>query len=136
MNRFTIDGDRDLYIRHGLTIKDCDGLEGGRYLGRNNPGRRGKCNRIGQDQTTKDITVEAYKITENLLCHHIGGGSIFEGMGIYTHENGQIVRERSLSVKTSTDNHQAVLDFVGAVKAALNQESVYMQQMEVSVSFI
>jgi len=46
------------------------------------------------------------------------------------------VRERSLSVKTATGNHQAVLDFVAAVKAALNQESVYMQQMEVNVSFI
>lgn len=91
------------------------------------------------DKDTKQqkiSTVEAYKLTENLLCHHIGGGSIFEGMGIYTHENGHIVRERSLSVKTSTTNHQAVLDFVAAVKAALNQESVYMQQMEVNVSFI
>ena len=49
-----------------------------------------------------------------------------------------VVQQVELSEGSHHRQRQAVLDFsfVAAMKAALNQESVYMQQMEVNVSFI
>lgn len=44
-------------------------------------------------------TVEAYKIVENIITDKLSGGSIFEGRGVYRHDNGSIVIEPSLMVE-------------------------------------
>lgn len=41
-------------------------------------------------------TVEAYKIVQSELVRHVGGGTIYAAEGIYTHDDGTIVVEKTL----------------------------------------
>lgn len=71
-------------------------------------------------------TVEAYKIVENIIVEKIGGGSIFEGRGVYKHEDGQAVIEKSLLVEIYKASEKQVLEVAKAIKIALNQESIIL----------
>ena len=44
-------------------------------------------------------TIEAYKVVSNILAKDFGGGTIFEAQGVYTHDNGAIVFEKTLRIE-------------------------------------
>ena len=84
-------------------------------------------------KTQKIDTLAAYGVINNILQ---ADATISECRGIYTHEGGDVVIENTLEI--------VLLDFNGAlsrawiiakcdaIKAALNQESVAVQQEEIN----
>lgn len=84
-------------------------------------------------------TLEAYKITERLVLNSFDGCSISEQNGVYTHENGEIVHEKSLNIAIFTDNDVNNLVKVDKLARELcitfNQESVIIEKTQVSSSF-
>lgn len=83
-------------------------------------------------KTQKINTLDAYGVINNILQ---ADATISECRGIYTHEGGDVVIENTLEI--------VLLDFMGtmsrawivqkadAIKAALNQESVAVQEEEI-----
>ena len=43
-------------------------------------------------------TIEAYKVVSNIIAKDFGGGTIFEAQGIYKHDDGKIVFEKTLRI--------------------------------------
>lgn len=83
------------------------------------------------DQTTKRqeiATVEAYKIATNLLAAYVDGGTIYECTGVYTHENGTVVTEKSFKIEIFGAEIKAVMNLVTVLKNALNQETIILQK--------
>lgn len=80
------------------------------------------------DQETKTQlinTLDAYRIVTNILGVD---STITEAKGIYTHEDGTITSENTLTVMLlDFDNVMSkawLMDKINAIKVALNQESV------------
>ena len=44
-------------------------------------------------------TIEAYKVVSNIIAKDFGGGTIFEAQGIYKHDDGKIVFEKTLHIE-------------------------------------
>ena len=44
-------------------------------------------------------TIEAYKVVSNIIAKDFGGGTIFEAQGIYKHDDGKIVFEKTLRIE-------------------------------------
>jgi len=83
------------------------------------------------DQTTKRqeiATIEAYKIVTNLLTSYVGGGTIYECTGVYTHENGTIITEKSFKIEIFGAETKRIITLANVLKNALNQESIIMQK--------
>lgn len=79
-------------------------------------------------------TIEAFKIVQKLVVKHFGGGTISEALGVYKHNDGTIVEERSIRVETVTNQNH--VDFINEAKAVLNQESVMYKKVVENVEFI
>lgn len=75
-------------------------------------------------------TLEAYKVVSNLLASTFGGGSIFEGRGVYTHENGAKVEETTLQINILFAAREDVRAFVETLKKLFNQESIAVEFIE------
>ena len=91
------------------------------------------------DQTTKKqevSTIEAYKIAQNIICKLCGGGTIYEATGIYTHENGEIVTEKTLRIELFAAAENKVRELIDYLKVALNQESIIMQREVTNTVFM
>ena len=79
-------------------------------------------------KTQKISTVEAYKIVSNIIAKRFDGGTIFEADGIYRHESGAIVIEKTLRIELLFAEKPAVLDFVNELKTIFNQEKIAVQE--------
>lgn len=75
----------------------------------------------------KISTVEAVKIVTNLCTTFTDGATIFEADGVYKHDDGTIVIEKTLRVELLFIDKQSVRQIVNTVKQILNQESVAVQ---------
>lgn len=89
------------------------------------------------DKDTKKQETEtgaAVAIVAEILYKYVGGATITEAAGIYTHEDGQKIKEKTICAE--------VLDFDGSageairaaaqeIKQALNQEAIALQETEV-----
>ena len=75
-------------------------------------------------------TLEAYKVVSNLLASTFGGSSIFEGRGVYTHENGVKVEETTLQINILFAAREDVRAFVETLKKLFNQESIAVEFIE------
>lgn len=73
-------------------------------------------------------TVEAYKIVKNLLLSYTEGATIFEAEGIYKHEDGTFVTEKTLRIEIMFCEKSTVKEIVENIKKILNQESVAVQR--------
>ena len=80
-------------------------------------------------------TIDAYKILENVFTLYTGGATIFEGRGVYTHDNGNIVVEPSMICYVYTDSVANAKAAADVIKAVLNQESVAIEVTEVNTEF-
>ena len=81
-------------------------------------------------------TLDAYKIVMNIFAATTGGATVHEGMGCYTHDNGDVVIEKSLIAYIYTEDHDKVLEAAEAIKTALNQEAVALESIESNSMFI
>ena len=58
------------------------------------------CGLNDKDSKRQEIsTLEAAKVVRNACLHHANGATIFEADGIYRHEDGQQVSEKTLRVE-------------------------------------
>lgn len=81
------------------------------------------------DKNTKTqlITISKAKqlLTNCLLQNNIKRATIYQADGIYTHNNGEVVNLLFIDYET-------VIDFCNALKVSLNQESIALQQIELT----
>ena len=77
-------------------------------------------------------TIEAYKVVSNILAKDFGGGTIFEAQGIYTHDNGSIVFEKTLRIEILFAEEPQIKNLVSELKKIFNQESIAVQVNEIN----
>jgi len=75
----------------------------------------------------KIATLEAYKITMNILKAYTDGATIFEANGLYKHDNGEFVIEKTLRIELLFVSKKQVVDIVTELKRVFNQESIAVQ---------
>ena len=88
------------------------------------------------DQTTKKqeiSTFEAWKIAKNLTCKYFGWGTIYEVDWVYTHENWQIVIEKTIKIELITSEN--IDDFISILKKTFNQESILVKKSMEEINF-
>ena len=73
-------------------------------------------------------TIEAYKIVNNIINNYCEGATIYECQGIYKHDNGEIVFEKTLKIELMFVDKLTVVSIVKDLKKALNQESIVLQK--------
>ena len=91
-----------------------------------------------QDRKVQVIdTLEATKIVINILnANGISGATVFNAMGLYTHDDGKVVIENTLRVELFEGERVDVLKAIEQIKIALNQESVVLNTETVVSEFI
>lgn len=72
-------------------------------------------------------TVEAYKIVTNLLTSYTDGATIFDANGIYKHDDGTVVVEKTLRIELLFVEVETVRIIVDTLKKLFNQESIAVQ---------
>lgn len=72
-------------------------------------------------------TLEAYKLVTNLLTSYTDGATIFEADGIYKHDDGTIVTEKTLRIELMFIDRSTVKTIVDMLKKLFNQESIAVQ---------
>lgn len=77
-------------------------------------------------------TIECYKIATNILMQYTSGATIFEANGIYKHDNGEFVVEKTLRIELLFVTEKQVQDIVKQLKVVFNQESVAVQKETVN----
>jgi len=81
-------------------------------------------------------SIEAYKVVENLLLNNgISGYTIYQGLGLYKHDTGEITRENTLIIELMFVNDTLVNKIIDLLKQVLNQESILKQVQEITISF-
>lgn len=91
------------------------------------------------DRTTRrqDIRTErALGLVANAVRYWLGNGTITEATGVYTHDDGEAVTERTLVVTATHDKPEAVNAFAEAIREAFNQECVYIECDRVAPYYI
>lgn len=73
-------------------------------------------------------TLEAYKICNNILMGYTDGATIYEANGLYKHEDGTIVIEKTLRIELLFVNADIVGKVVTQLKQVFNQESIAVQR--------
>ncbi len=77
-------------------------------------------------------TIEAYKIVSNILAKDFGGGTIFEAEGIYKHDDGTVVIEKTLRIEILFAEEPQVKALVTELKKLFNQECIAVQKEEIN----
>lgn len=77
-------------------------------------------------------TVEAYKIVSNLVSQMFDGGTIYEADGVYKHDDGTIVIEKTLKIELLFAEQKDVKDLCETLKRVFNQESIAVQVEEIN----
>lgn len=72
-------------------------------------------------------TLEAFKVSANIFKALTGGATISEAQGIYTHDNGDIVIEKTLRCEVYGATLEAITQAADQLKTALNQESILIE---------
>lgn len=81
-------------------------------------------------------SIEAYKIVENTLLNNgLSGYTIYQGKGLYKHDNGDITQENTLIIEIIFTTEEIVDKIIKILKQVLNQESVLKQVQEITISF-
>lgn len=91
------------------------------------------------DKNTKSqkiSTLEAYKIVNNILLKFTDGATIFEANGIYKHEDGSIVIEKTLRIELLFIKKDQVLKIIDILKQVFNQEAIVLQEDQVTSELI
>lgn len=76
------------------------------------------------------------KVIEILTNNNINGLTMYKVDGVFKHENGAIVFEKSLKVELLEVNKNEVLKSIEELKKALNQESILLEKEKKEINFI
>lgn len=91
-----------------------------------------------KDSKRQEIgTLDAYKIAGHIFARYVGGATIQEGRGYYTHDDGTIIFETSLicDVYGEDVNAETVAAVADALRIAFNQESILIEKTETDAEF-
>ena len=77
-------------------------------------------------------TIEAYKVVSNIIAKDFGGGTIFEAQGIYKHDDGKIVFEKTLRIEILFAEDLKIRALVDELKKIFNQESIAVQVEDIN----
>lgn len=81
-------------------------------------------------------SIEAYKIVENTLLNNgLDGYTIYQGKGLYKHDNGTITQENTLIIEMIFTTEDIVNKVITILKQVLNQESIMKQVQDITISF-
>lgn len=81
-------------------------------------------------------TLEAYKVVSNILAKDFGDGTIFEAQGIYKHDDGTIVIEKTLRIEILFTELPQIKILVELLKKMFNQESIAVQEENIESSLM
>lgn len=87
-------------------------------------------------KTQKISTLEAYKIVNNILLEYTDGATIYEASGIYKHDDGTIVIEKTLRIELMFIDREIVGKIIELLKKVLNQESIVLQTEKINSELI
>lgn len=85
-----------------------------------------------ETKTQKIGTLEAYKICNNILLNYTEGATVFEANGIYKHEDGSFVVEKTLRIELLFTDLETVEKIVKELKIVFNQESIAVQVEDIN----
>jgi len=89
-----------------------------------------------KDSKQQEITtLDAFKVVSNIFAETTGGATITEGMGVYTHDNGEVVIEKTLVCVIYGADQEQIEKAATMAKAALNQEAVTIEVTESNSRF-
>ena len=77
-------------------------------------------------------TIEAYKVVSNIIAKDFGGGTIFEAQGIYKHDDGKIVFEKTLRIEILFAEEPQIKALVAELNKIFNQESIAVQVEDIN----
>lgn len=72
-------------------------------------------------------TLEAYKITTNILLNYTDGATIYSTQGIYKHNDNTIVIENTLKIELLFIELETVKKIANELKIIFNQETIILQ---------
>lgn len=86
-----------------------------------------------KDSKVQEIsTIEAYKLCMKTIQKFADGGTIFEADGFYTHDNGEVVIEKTLRIEVLFITESVARQIVSELKTKLNQESIAVTQKAIT----
>ena len=86
---------------------------------------------LDKDSKMQEInTLDAFKVASNIFAQTTGRATITEGRGVYTHNDGTVVIEPTLVCTIYGSNIDSIKRAADALKTALNQESVAIEETE------
>ena len=91
------------------------------------------------DQLTKrqEISTEKALIdVSEYLANNFEGATAYNAIGIYKHENGEIVRENSIVIELVFVNDEDVTKMINHFRVIFNQESVMKVKLSCDCDFI
>ena len=91
------------------------------------------------DKNTKQqeiTTIEAFKLATRLTIDCFWWWTIIESDWVYTHENWEIVTEKTLKIEVITDKNATQIDlYVLKLKTLFNQESILVKKSLEDIDF-
>lgn len=89
----------------------------------------------GESHKQEISTEDAMSLVSLYLASHFEGATVYNGIGVYKHEDGTIVRENSLIIELIYVSDFMVESLVKHLQQVLNQESVMIMKTECGVQF-
>lgn len=80
-------------------------------------------------------TVDAMNIINEYIWANLGGGTVYSGFGVYKHDDGTVVKEKSIIIELFYIDDETVQKFVEHLKKVLNQESVTVIKQTADITF-
>lgn len=86
-----------------------------------------------QEISTRRAKEEVIKILND---NNINGLTMYIVDGVFKHEDGQVVQEKSLKVELIEVEEKEVLKSIEELKKTLNQESILLEKEKKEISFL
>lgn len=88
-------------------------------------------------KTQKIPTLAARDIIQNIiLTAGLDGATISEALGIYKHDDGQIIQEASIRIEVLFASEKQILSICKQIKTVLNQESIAVESQTITSRLI
>lgn len=91
-----------------------------------------------KDSKKQEISIERAReeVIKILNNNNINGLTMYKVDGVFKHENGEVVHEKSLKVELLEVEEDEVIKSINELKEALNQESILLEKEEKEINFV
>ena len=80
-------------------------------------------------------TDKALAFVSDVCAKRVGGATISLCVGVYTHENGDVVQENTIKIELINVDEDMLLYLLKTFKHAFNQESIMVEHAIVDIDF-